>query len=126
MVHEKIKARGLVMGRERKDPYVHDLMGFIKKDGSREHALSEKLLFSAMIEARSCERFRLLSLEIDDEDLKSFYHELMISEAGHYTTFLNYAKKVYDSDKVSARWQAFLEYEGEVIKKYGKTETMHG
>ena len=79
-----------------------------------------------MIEARSCERFRLLSLEVNDEDLKGFYHELMISEAGHFTTFLNHARTVYDKEKVNARWQAFLEYEGEVIKKYGKTETMHG
>lgn len=126
MVHEKIKDRGMLLGPERKDPYVHDLMSFIKKDGSRERALSEKLLFSAMIEARSCERFRLLSEEINDEDLKSFYHELMISEAGHYTSFLNFARKVYDKEKVNERWKAFLEYEGEVIKKYGKTETMHG
>jgi len=126
MVHEKIKERGLKLGRERKDEYVHDLMTFINRGGNREQRLSDKLLFSAMIEARSCERFRLLSEEINDEDLKTFYHELMISEANHYTTFLNYARQVYDTDKVNERWQEFLEYEASIIDKYGKKETMHG
>lgn len=126
MVHEKIKERGYTLGPERKDPYVHDLMKFINKGGNREQALADKLLFSAMIEARSCERFRLLSQEIDDKDLRVFYHELMISEAGHFTTFLNYARTVYNSDKVDQRWQEFLVYEGEIIKNYGTNETMHG
>ncbi|MEM7160962.1 MAG: tRNA-(ms[2]io[6]A)-hydroxylase [Bacteroidota bacterium] len=126
MVHEKIKDRGLVLGPERKDPYVHDLMQFINKGGSREQRLSDKLLFSAMIEARSCERFKLLSAEISDPDLKDFYHELMISEANHYTTFLNFARQVYDTEQVNVRWNDFLSYEAEVIQNYGKKETMHG
>jgi len=126
MVHEKIKTRGLKLGPERKDEYVHDLMAFINRGGSREQRLSDKLLFSAMIEARSCERFRLLSEEIKDEDLKVFYHELMISEANHYTTFLNFARQVYDTEKVNKRWKEFLEYEASIIDKYGKKETMHG
>ncbi len=126
MVHEKIKARGLKLGPERKDEYVHDLMSFINRGGSKEQRLSDKLLFSAMIEARSCERFRLLSEEIKDEDLKVFYHELMISEANHYTTFLNFARQVYDTEKVNKRWKEFLEYEASIIDKYGKKETMHG
>ena len=126
MVHEKIKERGFTLGPERKDPYVHDLMNFINKGGGREQRLADKLLFSAMIEARSCERFRLLSQEIADEDLKGFYHELMISEANHYTTFLNFAREVYDTEKVNARWQEFLIYEGEIIQNYGKKETIHG
>ena len=126
MVHEKIKERGLKLGRERRDEYVHDLMTFINRGGNREQRLSDKLLFSAMIEARSCERFKLLSEEIDDEDLKVFYHELMISEANHYTTFLNHARKVNDTDLVNKRWKEFLEYEASIIDKYGKKETMHG
>ena len=126
MVHEKIKERGMKLGPERKDPYVHDLMQFINKGGGREQRLADKLLFSAMIEARSCERFKLLSQEIDDEDLCSFYHELMISEAGHYSTFIQFAREVYDTNKVNARWQEFLEYEAGVIQNYGKKETMHG
>ena len=92
MVIEKIKARGWVLGKERKDPYIHDLAAFIKKGGSREEQLVDRLLLAAMIEARSCERFRMLSERIADEDLKTFYHELMVSEAQHYTTFIGFAR----------------------------------
>lgn len=126
LVHQKILERGYILGPERKDPYVHDLMTFINRGGSKEQVLADKLLFSAMIEARSCERFRLLSQEINDEDLRKFYHELMVSEANHYTTFLGFARKYYDRVAVEERWNNFLEYEGEVIKNYGKKETMHG
>src|SRR5690606_10720380 len=83
-----IKQRGYTLGRERKDDYVNQLMKFMKKDGSRNDAFIDRLLFAAMIEARSCERFRVLSENIKDEELATFYRELMISEAGHYTTFL--------------------------------------
>lgn len=126
MVHEKIKERGLELGPERKDPYVHDLAGFIKKGGSREQQLVDRLLFAAMIEARSCERFRILSEEIADEDLRGFYRELMISEANHYTTFLKYARQYGGGIDVDARWQEFLDFEATLMEKYGKTETMHG
>ena len=93
MVHEKILDRGYTLGRERKDDYVKDLIKYIRRGGSPEQILVDKLLFAAMIEARSCERFRLLSIEIKDEDLKAFYHELMVSEAGHYTTYIGFAKQ---------------------------------
>ena len=86
MVVEKIKARGWVLGKERKDPYIHDLAAFIKKGGSREEQLVDRLLLAAMIEARSCERFRMLSERIADDDLKTFYHELMVSDCLLYTS----------------------------------------
>lgn len=126
MVHEKIKARSLKLGFERKDPYVHDLAGFIKKGGSRQMQLVDRLLFAAMIEARSCERFRILSEEINDEDLREFYRELMISEANHYTTFIKFARQYGGDVDVDARWQEFLDFEATLMQKYGKTETMHG
>ncbi|MFZ6050784.1 MiaE family protein [Halocola ammonii] len=126
MVHKKIQERGLTLGKERKDEYVQDLLKFINRGGSRQRQLTDKLLFAAMIEARSCERFRLLSQEIDDADLREFYHELMISEANHYTTFLKYARKYGDPEDVEKRWQEILDYEGSLMKKYGKKETMHG
>ena len=69
-----------------------------------------------MIEARSCERFRLLSLHINDDDLKKFYHEFMVSEAGHYTMFLDLAKKYIDPEYVKQRWQEFLNFEAELIQ----------
>ena len=94
-VHELIKQRGLKLGRERKDQYVNDLVKFLKKDGSRQQSFLDRLLFSAIIEARSCERFKVLSKNIQDKDLAKFYHDLMVSEAGHYTTFLNYARNFY-------------------------------
>ncbi|MBC7525686.1 MAG: tRNA-(ms[2]io[6]A)-hydroxylase [Flavobacterium sp.] len=127
MVHNIIKERGLTLGRERKDNYVNELFKFLKKDGSRNDALIDRLLFSAMIEARSCERFKTLSENITDEKLATFYRDLMISEAGHYTTFLTLARK-YGKDKVTvdSRWKEWIEYEGILITNYGKQETIHG
>ncbi len=126
MVVEKIKARGWTLGPERKDPYIHDLAAFIKKGGSKEEQLVDRLLLAAMIEARSCERFKMLSERIDDEDLQVFYHDLMISEAQHYTTFIGFARQYGGRVDVDARWQAFLAHEAHVIQQYGKKETMHG
>ncbi len=125
-VHELIKSRGLELGRERKDSYVNELARFMKKDGSRDQALVDRLLFSAMIEARSCERFRTLSLNIKDEALASFYHDLMVSEAGHYTLFLKYAKTYGNKVDVEKRWKEWIDFESEVIQRYGKEETIHG
>ncbi|MEY2868971.1 MAG: hypothetical protein RIR01_1447 [Bacteroidota bacterium] len=126
MVHDLIKERGLTFGRERKDSYVNELFKFMKKDGSRNDALCERLLFSAMIEARSCERFKVLSENIKDPELAKFYRDLMISEAGHYTTFLGFARKYADNVDVDKRWAAWIEYETSIIVKYGKDETVHG
>lgn len=126
MVTEKIAERGFTLGPERKDEYVNLLYQFRRKGGSRTQQLLDHLLFAAMIEARSCERFRVLSENISDQDLKTFYHELMISEANHYTVFINFAKKFCSSEDVDARWQQFLDYEGEIISRFGKKETVHG
>lgn len=126
MVHEIIKQRGLTLGRERRDNYVSELFKFSKKDGSRNDSLIERLLFAAMIEARSCERFRVLSQNIKDEELAKFYHELMVSEAGHYTTFLKLAKKYSEKVDVDKRWKEWLDYEASIITNYGKEETVHG
>jgi tRNA-(ms[2]io[6]A)-hydroxylase len=125
-VHEIIKQRGFTLGRERKDHYVNELFKFMKKDGSRNDALVDRLLFSAMIEARSCERFKVLSENIQDIELATFYRELMISEAGHYTTFLNFARKYGKKEKVDQRWKEWISFENELIQKYGKKETVHG
>ncbi len=126
MVHEELLKRGLTLGRERKDEYVHDLADFIKSGGSKEQHFVDKMLFAAMIEARSCERFRLLSQEIADEHLRDFYFQLMASEAEHYTTFLGFARKYGGSINVDQRWQDFLDFEASLMKKYGKKETIHG
>jgi tRNA-(ms[2]io[6]A)-hydroxylase len=126
LVHEIILKRGLTLGRERKDSYVNELYQFITKGGSRTTALVDRLLFSAMIEARSCERFRVLSQNIEDKELANFYHELMISEAGHYTTFIGFARKYGEGIDVDKRWKEWLEYEASIITKYGKEETVHG
>ena len=126
MVLEKIKARGFTLGRERKDDYVGQLSKFIKRGGSREGQIVDRLLFAAMIEASSCERFKMLSERIEDAELAEFYRELMISEAGHYTTFLKLARKYGGGIDVDARWQECLEFEADIIQNYGKKETMHG
>ena len=125
-VHELMKRRGYVLGRERKDDYVNELYKFMKKDGSRNDALIDRLLFAAMIEARSCERFKVLSENIQDEELKVFYRDLMASEAGHYTTFLGYARKYTQSVDVEKRWKEWIDFEDSIIVKYGNKETVHG
>lgn len=126
LVHEIIKKRGYTLGRERKDSYVNELYKFMNKGGNRQQALVDRLLFSAMIEARSCERFRLLSETISDQELAKFYRELMISEAGHYTTFITFARKYGHDIDVDRRWKELVEFEAEVIQRYGKSETIHG
>jgi len=125
-VHDIIKQRGFTLGRERKDSYVNELFKFMKKGEGRKQSLVDRLLFSAMIEARSCERFRVLSENIDDKKLAKFYHDLMVSEAGHYTAFLKFAKKYGDGIDVDNRWKEWLTYEASIITKYGKEETIHG
>lgn len=126
MVHDIIKQRGYTLGRERADDYVGQLLKFCKKNASREEAFIDRLLFAAMIEARSCERFRVLSTNIKDEELAKFYHELMISEANHYTTFLKFARQYAETVDVEKRWKEWLEFEGELIKSYGNKEYIHG
>ena len=126
MVHEIIKEKGLVLGRERKDSYVNELAKFMQKGRGRKFSLVDRLLFSAMIEARSCERFKVLSENINDEKLSKFYHDLMVSEAGHYTMFLKHARRVAPEIDVEKRWKEWLTFEAEVISRYGKEETIHG
>jgi len=116
MVLDLLKKRGLKLGLQRKDVYVNKLAKFIQNGGSRKQSLTEKLLFSAMIEARSCERFKVLSQHIEDPELSSFYRNLMISEAGHYKLFLELAIEISgDKDKTMLRWQEWLDYEGEIM-----------
>ncbi len=126
MVHNIIKEKGYTLGRERKDDYVNQLVKFCKKDGSRNDAFIDRLLFAAMIEARSCERFRVLSQNIKDEELAKFYYDLMVSEANHYTTFLKFARKYSEKVDVDKRWKEWLEFEGELIQSYGTKEQIHG
>lgn len=126
MVVDRIRERGLTLEPERKDHYVNELLTFVRKDGSREERLVDRLLFSAMIEARSCERFKMLSERISDEDLRGFYRDLMISEAGHYTTFIGFARDFGAGVDVEARWQEFLAFEADLISNYGRKPTMHG
>lgn len=126
MVHDRIIARGQVLGRDRKDDYVVALLKFFPKGGSRTTQLVHRLLYAALIEARSCERFRLLSEELEDKDLAEFYHKLMVSEAGHYTMFLKFARQYGDLDEVNQKWEELLEYEAEIMKNLGNKETIHG
>lgn len=126
LVHEIIKERGFVLGRARKDDYVNDLAKFMIQ-GSRQDLIIDRMLFAAIIEARSCERFKVLTETLhEDPQLKEFYHQLMISEAGHYATFIGFARELGNPDKVNKRWEAWLEHEANVIKSYGKGQTIHG
>lgn len=115
-VVEEIRKRGFSLGFPRKDEYVEKLQKFFKNGGSREQLLIEKLLMNALIEARSCERFRILWKNIGDEALSRFYCELMVSEAGHYRNFILLAKNYSTEEKVNQRWKEWLEGEAEIMK----------
>ena len=115
LVLAELEKRQLQLGKQRKDEYVNQLLEFQKKGGSREDRLLEKLLVCALIEARSAERFRLLSLYIREEELRGFYHRFMVSEAGHYRLFLDLARLYFDEALVRQRWQEYLEKEAEIM-----------
>lgn len=117
MVLSELDKRDLPLGQQRKDEYVNLLLAFQKKGGSREDRLLEKLLVCALIEARSCERFRLLSLYINDESLQEFYHKFMVAEAGHYRLFIDLAKQYCGAEKAKNRWAEYLAYESEIMDK---------
>jgi tRNA-(ms[2]io[6]A)-hydroxylase len=126
MVLKKLEERNIPLGPQRPDEYVKKVSQFFPKGGSRIDGLVHSLLIAALIEARSCERFRILSLHINDEDLAAFYHDLMKSEAGHYTMFLTLARKYGINKDVDSKWQKLLEYEEEVMQNLSVHESIHG
>lgn len=117
MVLKELKKRNLKLGKQRKDEYVNKLLAFQKKGGSRDERLLEQLLTCALIEARSCERFRLLSLNISAPELKEFYHNFMVSEAGHYRLFIDLAREYLPTEMVNQRWQEYLDREAEIMEE---------
>lgn len=126
LVLAELKKRGLELGRQRKDEYVNALMQFEQKGGNREDRLIERLLICALIEARSCERFRLLSLHLEDDKLKEFYHGFMVSEAGHYRLFIDLANSYGDPNKVKTRWQEYLHHEAQIMQSISpRGDRMH-
>ena len=126
MVHDRILKKGWVLGRDRKDDYVIKLVTFFPKGGSRTTQLVHRLLYAALIEARSCERFRLLSEELKDKELAEFYRNLMVSEANHYTMFLGFARQYGNRKEVDEKWQQLLDFEAQIMKDLGKKQTIHG
>ncbi|OBX19027.1 MULTISPECIES: tRNA-(ms[2]io[6]A)-hydroxylase [Bizionia] len=126
MVHDRILDHGWTLGRDRKDEYVLKLITFFPKGGSRTTQLVHRLLYAALIEARSCERFRLLSEELEDKELAEFYRKLMVSEANHYTMFLGFARQYGDRNEVDKKWNDLLDYEANIMKDLSKSETIHG
>lgn len=116
MVLRELKKRNLKLGKQRKDKYVNEIRTFIRKSSNEAEILMDRLLVSALIEARSCERFRLLSLHISDENLKSFYHDLMVAEASHYRIFLDLAAHTINEEEANKRWQILLNMESEIMQ----------
>ena len=116
MVLAELQKRNLRLGKQRKDEYVNQLLKFEVKGGSEEDRLLDKLLLCALIEARSCERFKRLSEGLNDNYLRKFYRRFMESEAGHYTLFIDLANTYIDNNKVRKRWKQWLEYEAEIMK----------
>ena len=126
MVHLLMVKRGMVLGREQKNDYAIRLQKFFHKTKDRTNALVQRLLVAALIEARSCERFKVFSENMEDQELSRFYKDLMISEANHYTLFLGYARKYMNRKNVDEKWQSLLEFEAEMMKTRGNTAKVHG
>jgi tRNA-(ms[2]io[6]A)-hydroxylase len=126
MVHEFMVERGMVLGREQKNDYAKHLHSFFVKTKDRTDALIQRLLIAALIEARSCERFKVFSENIEDKALSDFYKELMVSEANHYTVFLGFARQYQDRKIVDEKWEALLAYEAEFMKNRGTSAKVHG
>lgn len=117
LVLQELQKRGLKLGRQRKDVYVNQLLEFQKKGGHPEDRMLDKLLLMAMIEARSCERFKRLSEGLEDEYLRRFYRRFMESEAGHYKLFIELAEHYLPKEKVRTRWKEWLEKEAVIISQ---------
>jgi tRNA-(ms[2]io[6]A)-hydroxylase len=126
MVHELMIARNMTLGREQKNDYAIYLHHFFPKSADRIEQLVHRLLYAALIEARSCERFKVFSENLEDKELSDFYKELMISEANHYITFLTFARSYMDRKVVDKKWQDLLNYEAAFIKDRGNKATVHG
>lgn len=126
MVHELMKVRGMALGREQRNDYALYLHKFFEKSGDRNVQLVHRLLYAALIEARSCERFKVFSENLEDAELSKFYKDLMISEANHYTLFLGYARKYLDREIVDKKWHDLLAYEAEFMKSRGTKAKVHG
>ncbi|MCU0419128.1 MAG: tRNA-(ms[2]io[6]A)-hydroxylase [Cyclobacteriaceae bacterium] len=125
-VLDQLRKRNLPLGPQRKDEYVEGVSKLLKKGGSRDQQLVERLLMNALIEARSCERFRLLWKEVQDAELSQFYHELMVSEASHYKNFLQLAKEYAPAEEVETRWRELLKQEADVVRALGiRADRMH-
>ena len=126
MVHQLMIHRGFVLGREQHNDYAKSLQKFFPKTKDRQTALINRLLVAALIEARSCERFKVFSENMQDEELSKFYKDLMVSEANHYTLFLGYARKYMDRKTVDEKWKSLLAFEAEMMKSRGTKATVHG
>jgi len=126
MVHLLMVKRGMVLGREQKNDYAIRLQKFFNKTKDRTDALIQRLLVAALIEARSCERFKVFSENMEDEELSKFYNNLMISEANHYTTFLKFARQYQDREIVDKKWNALVTFEAEMMKERGSEAKIHG
>lgn len=126
MVHDLMVNRGMTLGKASKNDYALKLQQFFPKTHDRTEALISRLLVAALIEARSCERFKVFSENMEDQELSDFYKELMVSEAGHYTTFLGFARQYQDRSIVDEKWQALLKFEAEMMRNRGKIAKVHG
>lgn len=126
MVHELMVKRGLVLGQAQRNDYAKNLQGFFPKTNDRTDALIQRLLVAALIEARSCERFKVFADNMEDPELSKFYLDLMVSEANHYTTFLGFARQYQDRAIVDQKWNSLLEFEAQMMANRGNKAKVHG
>ena len=126
MVHNLMADRAMVLGKATKNDYALHLFKFFPHTHNRNEALVHRLLVAALIEARSCERFKVFSENMQDEQLSNFYRDLMISEANHYTLFLGYARKYMDREIVDKKWNDLLAFEAGIMKTRGTVAKVHG
>ena len=126
MVHDLMVKKGYTLGRDQKSEYAKYLFKFFPKTKDRTEALIGRLLVAALIEARSCERFKVLSENLKDKELAQFFRGLLESEAGHHALFLKFARQYQNRDIVDKKWQDLLQYEADYMKNKGVLPLVHG
>jgi tRNA-(ms[2]io[6]A)-hydroxylase len=116
--------RGGRLTKQHSNPYASALRQLVRKGEGRDE-LVDRLIVSALIEARSCERFKLLAEFSQDAELAKLYRGLWASEHGHYRMFLQLAERVDSRESVERRWDQMLDAEARIIQSQEVGPRMH-
>ena len=122
-VLQHLDRRGIPFRRQGPSPYAGQLMDACVKDEPRR--LLDTLICCSLIEARSCERMRLLSENVEDRELAEFFNSLLASEARHNATYLSLAEEYFPRDSVRVRLLGLADIEAQILQEPCEMVRMH-